>query len=142
MFRISPSGSYTNIYTFNGPPNDGATPFAALAQGSDGNFYGTVREGGTNNAGTVIKLTVPLNPPPYPINQITGVQLSGANIIFKIPSIAYETYQLQSSSSMSPTNWVNVPGVSVTNSFGALLTVTNFGGALSPQRFYRFDITP
>jgi hypothetical protein len=38
--------------------------------------------------------------------------------------------------------WSNIPGVSVTNSIGALLTVTNFGGALQPQGFYRFDITP
>jgi hypothetical protein len=35
-----------------------------------------------------------------------------------------------------------VPGVSVTNSIGALLTLTNFGGASQPQGFYRFDITP
>ena len=142
VFRISPGGSYTNIYSFNGSPNDGASPFAALVQGSDGIFYGTNRGGGTNNDGTVIKLTVPLNPPPYPINQITGIQLLGTNIVFKIPSIAYETYQLQFSSSMTPTNWVNVPGISVTNSIGALLTLTNFGGALQPQGFYRFDITP
>ncbi len=142
VFRISPSGSYTNIYSFNGPPSDGAGPFAALVQGGDGNFYGTIRGGGINSDGTVIKLTVPLNPPPYPINQITGVQLSGVDIVFRIPSIAYETYQLQFSSSMNPTNWVNVPGVSVTNSIGALLTVTNFGGAVGPQGFYRFDITP
>ncbi len=141
-FRISPGGSYTNLYSFNGPPNDGATPFGALAQGSDGNFYGAIRAGGTNNDGTVIKLTVSLNPPPYPINQITGIQLSGTNIVFEIPSIAHETYQLQSSSSMNPTNWANVPGVSVTNSIGALLTVTNFGGAVGSRGFYRFDITP
>jgi hypothetical protein len=41
---------------------------------------------------------------------------------------------------MSPTNWVNEG--SSTTSIGALLTVTNFGGALLPQGFYRFDITP
>jgi hypothetical protein len=55
--------------------------------------------------------------------------------------VAYETYQLQFSSSLNPTNWVNVPGVSVTNSIGALLTLTNFGGVVGPQGFYRFDIT-
>jgi hypothetical protein len=43
---------------------------------------------------------------------------------------------------MNPTNWVNVPGVSVTNIIGGLLTVTNFGGAVGPQGFYRFAITP
>jgi len=142
VFQISPGGSYTNIYSFNGHPNDGDGPFGALVQGSDGNFYGTTTGGGTNDSGAVFKLTVPLGPPPYPINQITGVRLSGTNIVFEIPSIAWETYQLQFSSSMNPTNWVNVPGVSVTNSIGAILTVTNFGGAVGPQGFYRFDITP
>ena len=137
VFRISPSGSFSNLYSFSG--NDGSWPFGGLAQGSDGNFYGTTVRGGTNDMGIVFKLTVPLNPP---ANQIAGIELSGTNIIFSIPSIVGETYQLQYRNSMSSGNWVNVPGVSVTNSIGALLTLTNFGGANQPQGFYRFDITP
>jgi uncharacterized repeat protein (TIGR03803 family) len=143
VFRISLTGSYTSLYSFFAAlPNDGIAPIDGLVQGSDGNIYGTTRNGGTSHIGTVFKLTFPLNPPPYPINQITGVQLSSTNIVFSIPSIAYETYQLQFSSSVHPTNWVNVPGASVTNSIGAMLTLTNFGGASQPQGFYRFDITP
>ena len=143
-FRISPGGTYTNLYRFAGYPNDGQNPAAGLVQGSDGNFYGTTFQGGTSTngyqgRGTVFKLTIRLNPP---ANQISGVQLSSTNFVFTIPSVAYETYQLQFSSSMNPTNWVNVPGVSVTNCIGALLTLTNLGGALQPQGFYRFDITP
>jgi uncharacterized repeat protein (TIGR03803 family) len=149
VFRINPSGSETILHSFAGEPTDGQQPFAGLVQGSDGNFYGTTYQGATTNFnifddlgyGTVFKLTVPLSPPPYPINQITGVHLAATNIIFNIPSIAGETYQLQFSSSMTPTNWVDIP-VSVTNSIGALLTLTNFGGAIGPQGFYRFDITP
>jgi hypothetical protein len=86
----------------------------------------------------LIRLVPGSNPP---ANQISAIQMSGTNLVVSIPSVAYETYQLQFSSSMSPTNWVNVP-VSVTNSIGALLTLTNFGGASQPQGFYRFDITP
>jgi hypothetical protein len=52
------------------------------------------------------------------------------------------TYQLQYRNSMTSGIWSNVPNVSVTNSIGATLTVTNFGGALGPQRLYRFAITP
>ena len=144
IFRISPNGIETNLYSFGNFAGDGVEPNAPLVQGSDGSFYSTTTYGGTgffNGSGTVYRLSVPLNPPPYPINQITGVQLSGTNIVFNIPSIAYETYQLQFSSSMSPTNWVNVP-VSITNSIGGLLTLTNFGGASQPQGFYRFDISP
>ncbi len=144
MFRISPGGSETILYSFVGSASDGGQPQAALVQGNDGNFYGTTYYGGTNDVvggglGTVFKVSFPLN---APANQISAVQVVGNDIYLSIPSIAGETYQLQFSSSMAPTNWVNVPSVSVTNSIGALLTLTNFGGAVGPQGFYRFDITP
>jgi len=139
LFRISLTGTHSNLYSFAGAP-DGYQPVPAIMQGNDGSFYGTTDSGGTNNAGAAFKLTVSLKPPPYPINQITNVHLAVTNVILTIPSIAGETYQLQFSSSMSPTNWVNEGG-SIT-SIGSLLTVTNFGGAVGPQGFYRFDITP
>ena len=48
MFKISPNGALTSLYSFTGG-NDGANPQAGLVQGSDGNFYGTTEDGGTNN---------------------------------------------------------------------------------------------
>jgi uncharacterized repeat protein (TIGR03803 family) len=139
VFRISSSGSLTTLHTFSLSGTDESGPTAGLVQGSDGTFYGTTVSGGTNNNGTVFRLSVSLNPP---ANKISQIQLSGTNIIVGIPSVAYETYQLQFSGSMNPTNWVNVPGAAVTNCIGALMTMTNLGGALGPQGFYRFDITP
>jgi uncharacterized repeat protein (TIGR03803 family) len=59
VFRISPGGSYSSLYSFDGPPGDGNGPDAVLVQGSDGNLYGTTNNGGTNDEGTVFKLTVP-----------------------------------------------------------------------------------
>jgi uncharacterized repeat protein (TIGR03803 family) len=61
VFRISPSGGYTTLYSFAGPPSDGANPHAGLAQGSDGNFYGTTLTGGTSTdcpagCGTVFRI--------------------------------------------------------------------------------------
>jgi len=141
VFNITPQGTLTTLYQFGGIPTDGNYPVAGLVQGSDGNFYGTTSGGGTNGAGTFFQLSLPLNPP---ANQISSAQVdsSGTNLVFSIPSVACETYQLQFSASMNPTNWVNVPAVSITNSIGALLTLTNFGGATGSQRFYRFAITP
>ena len=44
------------LYNFTGGA-DGALPRAGLVQASDGNFYGTTRYGGTNNYGTVFRIT-------------------------------------------------------------------------------------
>jgi uncharacterized repeat protein (TIGR03803 family) len=139
VFRISPRGIYTSLYSFLGSPTDGAWPNAGLVQGSDGNFYGTTYKGGSNGVGTVFRISVPLNPP---ANQISRIQKSGTNVIFAIPSVAGETYQLQYRNSMTSGIWSNVPGESVTNSIGSILTLTNFAGANQPQGFYRFAITP
>src|SRR5579862_152047 len=57
VYRISPSGSYTNLYSFVGSPNDGANPYAGLVPGSDGNLYGTTYSGGTGNFGSVYRIS-------------------------------------------------------------------------------------
>jgi uncharacterized repeat protein (TIGR03803 family) len=137
LFRISPGGAYTSLYSLGNSPTDGHQAQNGLVQGSDGSFYGTAMVGGTNNVGTVFKLTVPLSPP---ANQVSSVQVAGTSVVLSIPSVASEIYQLQFTSAMTPTNWINQGG-SITSG-GSLLTVTNLGGALLPQGFYRFDITP
>jgi uncharacterized repeat protein (TIGR03803 family) len=135
LFRISPDGTYTN---FGGAPG---TLAAGLIQGNDGNFYGTSTDGGTNGAGTVFKLTVPLNPP---ANQISAIQffslfdIMGVGAL--IPSVAGEIYRLQYTDSMFPTNWINTGG-SLT-SLGGPMILIDFTEVLPPQRFYRVAITP
>jgi uncharacterized repeat protein (TIGR03803 family) len=59
VFKITPAGVLTTLYSFCSQPNctDGKSPFAALVQASNGNFYGTTNEGGANGAGTVFKIT-------------------------------------------------------------------------------------
>jgi uncharacterized repeat protein (TIGR03803 family) len=56
VFKISTNGALTSLYSFTGS-NDGAYPAAALVQGNDGYFYGTTSGGGTNNSGTVFKIS-------------------------------------------------------------------------------------
>ncbi len=57
IFKITPTGSLTTLHTFtNG--TDGGHSYAALIQGTNGNFYGTTPSGGGKNGyGTVFQIT-------------------------------------------------------------------------------------
>ena len=55
VFKITPSGTLTTLHTFDG--TDGSDSVAALALGSDGNFYGTTRQGGSKGVGTVFVIS-------------------------------------------------------------------------------------
>ena len=47
----------TPIHIFSAPAPNGATPYTALVQGSDGNFYGTADTGGAYGWGAVFQIT-------------------------------------------------------------------------------------
>jgi uncharacterized repeat protein (TIGR03803 family) len=59
VFKVTTSGTLTILYSFCTQTNctDGANPYAGLGQATNGNFYGTTGAGGTNNNGTVFKIT-------------------------------------------------------------------------------------
>jgi uncharacterized repeat protein (TIGR03803 family) len=51
-----PSGRLTTLYTFDSV--HGANPFGPVVQAADGNLFGTTYAGGSNNDGTVFKITL------------------------------------------------------------------------------------
>jgi uncharacterized repeat protein (TIGR03803 family) len=53
---MTPDGMVTVLHVFN-PTTEGAAPFAALVQGTDGNFYGTTRSAGPGGFGSVFQMT-------------------------------------------------------------------------------------
>jgi len=55
VFKITPGGTLTTLYSFHG--TDGYQPNGGLVQWTDGNFYGTTRNGGAHQSGTVFKIT-------------------------------------------------------------------------------------
>ncbi len=60
VFSITPSGMFTTLYRFcsQSKCSDGAVPFGALIQATDGELYGTTFFGGVNgNYGTIFKIT-------------------------------------------------------------------------------------
>jgi uncharacterized repeat protein (TIGR03803 family) len=64
VFKITPSGSLTTLYSFCSlvPCGDGAIPIAGLVQATDGDLYGAPEEGGANGDGTIFRLSVGLGP--------------------------------------------------------------------------------
>jgi uncharacterized repeat protein (TIGR03803 family) len=56
VFRIPTKVKpFTRLHSFD--TTDGAYPYAALIQASDGNFYGTTELGGANGGGTIFQIT-------------------------------------------------------------------------------------
>lgn len=64
LFLMTPSGALTTSHTFCSQPNctDGSGSAEPLIQGTDGKFYGTTFDGGTNNRGTFFSLAMGLAP--------------------------------------------------------------------------------
>jgi uncharacterized repeat protein (TIGR03803 family) len=59
VFKLTPAGQFTVLHAFAGAPSDGAVPSAggSLVLDAAGNLYGTTGFGGTNNGGTVFKVS-------------------------------------------------------------------------------------
>jgi uncharacterized repeat protein (TIGR03803 family) len=56
VYKITPAGKLTTLHNFTFG-SDGANPYDALLQGTDGNYYGTAQYGGAHGLGTVFKIT-------------------------------------------------------------------------------------
>jgi uncharacterized repeat protein (TIGR03803 family) len=57
VFKITPGGALTVLYSFNLANSGPYGPFSGLTLGTDGNYYGTTAGGGASEAGTVFKIT-------------------------------------------------------------------------------------
>ncbi len=56
VYKITPAGKLTTLHNFDFG-SDGANPYDALLQATDGNFYGTAQYGGAHGLGVVFKIT-------------------------------------------------------------------------------------
>jgi uncharacterized repeat protein (TIGR03803 family) len=137
VFQISTNGVLTTLYDFGSITNasgfalGGANPFAGLVQGRDGSFYGTTPVGGTNNQGTVFRVTI--------VPEFQAVTLTNSTLSLNWSTEAGGTYQLQYNSDLSSTNWTNL-GSPVTATGATLSTTDSLNNA--PQRFYRLVLSP
>ena len=106
VFRISTNGALTVLHAFgsvlgtNGVPLDGNESLSGLVQGGDGSFYGVTSGGGTNNQGTVFRLTI------LPAFQTVTLTNGALTLTWSVEAGA--TYQLQYNlSDLGPGNWIN-----------------------------------
>jgi uncharacterized repeat protein (TIGR03803 family) len=87
VFKITPGGALTTLYSFCSQTRrtDGANPYGALVEDTDGNFYGATEFGGRGSGyGTVFSLSVGLGPfvETQPASARVGgfVQILGTNL--------------------------------------------------------------
>ena len=57
LYKVTPTGAFTILYSFTNANGDGARPQAPPIQANDGNYYGTTQSGGAYGNGAVYKLT-------------------------------------------------------------------------------------
>jgi uncharacterized repeat protein (TIGR03803 family) len=156
VFQITTGGTFNVMYSFTGG-NDGASPAAGLALGSDGNFYGTTSGGGPNGDGGIFKITpqgalTPLylftggtdgstsfamlvqrnNGDFYGTTQYGGSD--GDGVVFKIYpfSSAPELTSITRSSGMTGFTWSGQPGQSYQAQYATNLTQTTWSNLGSP----------
>jgi uncharacterized repeat protein (TIGR03803 family) len=59
VFKMTPAGSVTTLHSFCSQSNcaDGAQPYSALVEATDGRFYGTTEHDGAHQSGTIFRVT-------------------------------------------------------------------------------------
>jgi uncharacterized repeat protein (TIGR03803 family) len=79
VYRMDKAGTVTVLHTFTGP--DGREPCAGLAQGADGQLYGSTVVGGALGLGVLFRVD-PANPaPPAPLPTLTGLTLAPSAVV-------------------------------------------------------------
>jgi uncharacterized repeat protein (TIGR03803 family) len=132
VFELATNGTLTTLVSFNG--TNGASPQAGLVQSTDGNFYGTTANGGTNGYGTVFRLSSIVPPPRF-----LTVTRAGAMLTLTWSATVSQGYQLLYKTNLTQGVWSNFNS-SVTATNLIMTTVDTIGP--DRQRFYRILLTP
>src|ERR1017187_1114559 len=121
IFKITLGGILTPLVTHIGYSQGG------LVEGKDGNLYGTT-QGGYYGGGTVFKITG-LNLLPL----FQSITLANGTVNLAWNSVSNWTYRVQYKTSLTDTNWTDLPGdVMATNVISSKTDV-----AVPTQCFYR-----
>jgi uncharacterized repeat protein (TIGR03803 family) len=132
IFELSTNETLTTLVSFNG--TNGASPQAGLVQSTDGNFYGTTANGGTDDYGTVYRLGVIVTPPIF-----LTVGRTGGTLTLTWSATVGQNYQMLYKTNLTQATWSNL-----NNSLSATNPVMTTLDATGPdrQRFYRILLMP
>ena len=159
VFKLSPFGQYTVLYTFKGG-TDGAQPWAGVTLDSVGNLYGTTYVGGPANQGVVYKLDISGNEAvlysftggadggnPYAgvivdsASNLYGTTYNGGvnnmGVVFKVDPSGNET--VLHSFPISTSDGANPYGGVTADAAGSLYGTTQFGGKYGTGTVYKLD---
>jgi uncharacterized repeat protein (TIGR03803 family) len=79
VYRMDKAGTVTVVHTFTGP--DGAKPWAALAQGADGQLYGSTVVGGAFGLGVLFRVDGTSAAPPPTLPTLTGLTVAPSVVV-------------------------------------------------------------
>ena len=123
VFKVTPGSGAVHLASFTGytGARPGFGPVGSLAVGADGNLYGTTRQGGPSQAGTVFMVTLPGGTVVHRAS-FTGGPRSG--------------YYPASTLTLAPDGFL-YGGISSSDSEGKIFKVAQGGGGDSGCEFYR-----
>jgi uncharacterized repeat protein (TIGR03803 family) len=143
VFQFTRSGTLNVLHSFNyaqGQPNaDGANP-TSLLQFTNGNFYGTAKDGGANGTGTFFTIGLPPGITTQPASQ--SIALHG-NASFSLTASNAQSCQWQFNGNNLPnaTNYtLSITNAHMTNAGSYQAIVTNLNGP-TPSSVVTLNLT-
>jgi uncharacterized repeat protein (TIGR03803 family) len=147
VFRVSTNGTLTRLISLDSGLQ-GVSPMSGLTQAADGSLYGTTQRSGPNGGGTIFHL-VPAVPPRFQTAALT----SGTSNMFAFTWTASpgQTYVVQQSPDLSPTNWSTYPTAPSGDIPYSPVTITATNSTMSfslptvsssSRQFYRLQVVP
>ena len=144
IFRMTPQGTVTVLYTFGTITNDGTNPYSGLVQGSDGSFYGTTIYGGTTTGftpggyGTVFKLTL-VSPPAF-TSAASATFTAGQSNTFAVTATGAPIFSASGLPSWASLNQATgvlsgTPPITSAGSYTVILTANNGASPNATQTF-------
>ncbi|MET3109368.1 putative repeat protein (TIGR01451 family) [Oxalobacteraceae bacterium GrIS 1.18] len=159
IYKITPSGTFSLLYTFPSDGSAGQAPATPLLQGVDGNFYGSTAGGTLASKGTIFKVTPSgilttlyssLQGGTSPLVQASDGNLygtQGGNYVFKITPTGtftnlfnFGNYAPPAPAQINPYLYNAVGSIAVSSDLSKIYGATENGGPAGLGGFYILNL--